>query len=314
VSDDRPPRFLSLFAGIGGFDEGLRRAGWECAAAVEVDASCRDLLAARFPGLPLHADIADFDGIPWRGSVELVCGGFPCFPAGTLILTERGTIPIENVMLGDRVLTHRGRWQEVTRHHGHRSAATVRLKGHGHPGLVTTPEHPFWASRRRRVWRNWPTRGWDPAFDAPDWRRADGMVGRTWATPAEFPPSVIPPMPAYGRERSVSMAAETLCWLLGAWLGNGWVTINRRRGQAIWCDGFGQWGIRDKLDESGLHYTQDLTGRTAAAHWPGFSWNTADTARGTSGFRHGCWACPKSSGAQCGRAGSLPMATTAGEA
>ncbi len=42
--------------------------------------------------------------------VDVIIGGSPCFPAGTLVLTDRGYLEIENVTVGMRVLTHRGRW------------------------------------------------------------------------------------------------------------------------------------------------------------------------------------------------------------
>jgi hypothetical protein len=37
-----------------------------------------------------------------------------CAPAGTLIVTDAGLLPIESVVVGTRVLTHRNRFQEVT--------------------------------------------------------------------------------------------------------------------------------------------------------------------------------------------------------
>lgn len=37
--------FGSLFAGIGGFDLGLTRAGWHGTAQVEIDPRCREVLA-----------------------------------------------------------------------------------------------------------------------------------------------------------------------------------------------------------------------------------------------------------------------------
>lgn len=36
-------------------------------------------------------------------------GSCPCFPAGTLIITKRGFVPIEDVVVGDLVLTHKNR-------------------------------------------------------------------------------------------------------------------------------------------------------------------------------------------------------------
>ena len=39
--------------------------------------------------------------------------GYNCFPAGTPVTTARGRVPIEQVQLGERVLTHAGRWMPV---------------------------------------------------------------------------------------------------------------------------------------------------------------------------------------------------------
>lgn len=71
-------RFLSLFAGIGGFDLGLERAGMECVGQVEIDPFCQKVLAKHWPGVSRHDDIRTFK--PERGSADLVCGGFPCQP------------------------------------------------------------------------------------------------------------------------------------------------------------------------------------------------------------------------------------------
>jgi DNA (cytosine-5)-methyltransferase 1 len=101
----------SLFAGIGGFDLGLERAGmrvvWQC----EQDPFCRRVLGKHWPGVPCHPDVralvADTDVSNGRGraaagrlsaaagagggeggggpvvpvrvpSVDVLCGGFPC--------------------------------------------------------------------------------------------------------------------------------------------------------------------------------------------------------------------------------------------
>lgn len=73
-------RFLSLFAGIGGLDLGLERAGWECVAQVEWDDYCQLVLAKHWPNVPRWRDIRHFDATPFRGRVDAVVGGFPCQP------------------------------------------------------------------------------------------------------------------------------------------------------------------------------------------------------------------------------------------
>jgi len=72
-------RFLSLFAGIGGFDLGLERAGMECAGQVEIDKFCLRVLKHHWPDVKRVEDIRNVTGLEF-GTVGLVCGGFPCQP------------------------------------------------------------------------------------------------------------------------------------------------------------------------------------------------------------------------------------------
>lgn len=71
---------LELFAGIGGFGLAGHWAGIETVCQVEIDPFCRRVLEKNFPHAHKHDDIHTFDGRPWRGSVDIVSGGFPCQP------------------------------------------------------------------------------------------------------------------------------------------------------------------------------------------------------------------------------------------
>lgn len=75
-------RFVSLFAGVGGFDLGFEQAGMTCVGQVEIDKHCRTILDKHWPEVPKHDDVTTArdwaDRIGLRGRVDLVCGGFPC--------------------------------------------------------------------------------------------------------------------------------------------------------------------------------------------------------------------------------------------
>jgi DNA (cytosine-5)-methyltransferase 1 len=68
---------LDLFSGIGGFSLGLERAGMRTVAFCEIDPLCRRVLAKHWPTIPIHQDIIKLKGSD-VGSVDVICGGFPC--------------------------------------------------------------------------------------------------------------------------------------------------------------------------------------------------------------------------------------------
>lgn len=68
-------RVAGLFAGIGGIELGLRRAGHATQLLCEVWEPARAVLTARFPEVALEGDVRELRGLP---EVELLTAGFPC--------------------------------------------------------------------------------------------------------------------------------------------------------------------------------------------------------------------------------------------
>ena len=79
-----------------------------------------------------------------------------CFAAGTPVSTSLGPKPIEEVVAGDLVLTHTGRYRRVLAT-SRRESSVNRIKIHRMPAMFASDEHPFLTPD-----------GWVPASELAD--------------------------------------------------------------------------------------------------------------------------------------------------
>lgn len=77
MNHEKKPTIGSLFAGIGGFDLGFERAGWQTAWQVEINPINRAVLGDRFPGARQFEDVRQV-GAHCLSPVDCIAGGFPC--------------------------------------------------------------------------------------------------------------------------------------------------------------------------------------------------------------------------------------------
>jgi DNA (cytosine-5)-methyltransferase 1 len=73
-------RHGSLFTGLGGFDLAATWMGWENIFQCEKEEFCQRILRYYWPNTKLYEDIRKFDAAIFRGTVDVVSGGFPCQP------------------------------------------------------------------------------------------------------------------------------------------------------------------------------------------------------------------------------------------
>lgn len=230
---------IDLFAGGGGASEGiLRGTGRAPIIAVNHDDEALKMHAANHPGtLHLCENVLDVDPIAPGGRLDLLWASPDCFPAGTTVLTTRGCIPIEEVREGDRVLTHRNRWRNVTS--TMKSMKELReIRGYGHHGLRVSLEHPFLVKSRRQVWNN-TSRSYDRIMSDAAWVSAKDIVplhpgtggvpeGHYWSTPHSVEKLPIPEVGGRGM-----VLDENLMWLAGMYLADGWSRLTDTRAELV---------------------------------------------------------------------------------
>ena len=85
-------KFISFFAGIGGIDLGLERAGHECVGQCEIDPYALKVLEKHWPDVPRFGDIREIDAneLP---EADMWTGGDPCQENSAANRGRKGTAP-----------------------------------------------------------------------------------------------------------------------------------------------------------------------------------------------------------------------------
>ena len=138
---------------------------------------------------------------------------FPCFAKGTLVLAREGYRPIEDIVVGDEVLTHLGRWRRVTAVMSRDGVPLRRIRAQG-VDVTTTDEHLLWT--RIRMGRARVQGSRVRSLGDPRWVAAGEL------TKGHFLAQVLPDVKPDGR------TAE-FWWLVGRYLADGWRACRKSR-------------------------------------------------------------------------------------
>ena len=98
---------------------------------------------------PVWMDINQSDTLQAKSAREEKDEKHICLAEGTLVLTKRGYMPIESVIVGeDETLTHNGRWKRIIgKAKTAENADVVQVIATGIPNLVLTPNHKLYAKK-----------------------------------------------------------------------------------------------------------------------------------------------------------------------
>lgn len=214
--------FIDICSGIGGFRLGMEAAGHKCIGFCEYDRFARASYEAMYDteGEWKAGDVTALkpEDVPYA---DAWCFGFPCFEAGTFVMTENGYKKIEEIRKGDMVLTHRQRFRPVVTPMKQKAGEIYELDIFGTDRLRATGEHPFLVK----------------AGNGTVWKKAAELVpGDLIAVPvnqkAKLPDWDGISFERHGREYrldGLDMASPDFWWFVGCYMGDGWCRATARK-------------------------------------------------------------------------------------
>lgn len=257
----------------------MRNAGIEVESydAYEIDEYAIKVSQHNFPEIKHHGDVFKGDFTRYKG-LDWIIGGSPCFVAGTMIITKNGVKPIEDIVVGDEVLTHKGRYKTVKETMNRISPTTVVVKAENCGEIECTKEHPFYTKDVVRVF-NQKKRAYDRVLDnnfcwtdPKHFRKTTNTSGtikqQTYLT------SVSDTIEKFVEYNGVDLKTnkfstkhmntlqfndENLWYLIGRWLGDGWFCYKYRNkkklsGIKICCGKSKVAEFESKLNMTGFNY------------------------------------------------------------
>ena len=207
---------VDSFAGGGGASTGIELAtGRVVSIAINHDA---DAILMHRTNHPFTEHI---QASVWDVNPKEVCKGRPvgllwaspdCFTAGTLVLTQSGYKPIEEIKVGELVLTHKNRWMPVVETMTSKKPV-MEVKGYGHPGIVCSLKHPFYVSQK-----------------------GDGENSESkFKTAEELQPGKdywgVPVIQETGSNNP--NATNGMAWLAGRYVGDGWLRTEEKHSEIV---------------------------------------------------------------------------------
>lgn len=132
-----------------------------------------------------------------------------CFKAGTLIETIDGPVPIEQLKVGDKVLTQSGEYHSITHVHCRKATSdeTFQIIATGSLPIYTTKNHPFWVKKYAGTGTTKKTQY--QQYNDPTWINAEDISYRDRLCLLTFKPGNISINPG-------------IAYMVGRWLGDGW--------------------------------------------------------------------------------------------
>lgn len=221
-------------------------------------------------------DVSKIDLLP---ECDVLTFSSPCFVAGTKVLTDNGYKNIEDITLEDKVLTHNNKYQNVVRTMIKDTDKLIKIKCMQSDAIKCTPNHPFYT--RDRYWKydtnirytEGKSKGKEKKiryFGEPKWIKAENLTKDTYLGIAinqeselpewngidiEYNDTIYPKRSSHIQELNQYFDKDAFWWIIGRYIGDGWIRTYDMQGVTICCDKSEENEITEKLDELKIKYT-----------------------------------------------------------
>lgn len=261
-------KILELFGGIGSPRCALRNLGIPVKAIdyVEIDEKAVRSYNEMFKKeLPYKIQ----DVRKWNLKPDILIHGSPCFTGDTLVLTQEGYIPIKDVKVGDKVLTHKNMYENVLASECTGEKEIYKIKAMSFDEIRCTENHRFYARKRYYKWNN-EIRRKERLFEQPKWTECKNLTKDFFLGVAINQNSIIPKWNGVdykwkGQNRiehhnklGPLMNNENFWWIVGRYLGDGW--LREEKVVHICCkkDQEQLLDITEHLDNCNIHWNKSI--------------------------------------------------------
>ena len=247
-------KYIDLFCGLGAFHYAFNSLQTEdikykCVFACDIDDNVRKIYKENY-GITPEGDInnINIENIP---DFDILCGGFPCFIAGTQTLTNNGYKNIEDVELTDKLLTHTGKFQNILNlQRKQYSVELFDIKIKYHPEIISsTEEHPFYVCEKKNKWDSL-NRQYNIFFTEPKWKKANELTMNDYFGMVINNNEIIP---EFTFEKTINQHKKEQIYIkldnldywfvMGYLIGDGWIEETNKK------DGRCMYKIRNNKDE-----------------------------------------------------------------
>lgn len=185
-----------------------------------------------------------------------------CVGTGSIVLTRRGLIPVEDVEVGDEVWSHLERWSPVLHVEAFEDDA-FEARGQGSFPILVSSEHRFYGCEDTSTCPGKSKVDLGP----PTWLHADALaladepINAYWLGPAAFPGAEPLPTPTFPlTTRPIDVDDPAFWWIVGRYVADGHLTYQHRNGKRVrWrvnisCTPAQQPGVTRRFDAVGWPY------------------------------------------------------------